>query len=158
MWWWPRTAISKAINHNRWQMQCFLGLSLWLHAGRGRSAKLNVAFCGCWQQRWRCAIGTCHSTLVWWLNKANRQCRQGETGQSKGRAEGRQESSRNSDRVGQKTKHTGKSRLCIYHSKNNTLACIGNDIWKGWVVLHLMKCLYFHTAANSAAQQKLAFD
>lgn len=86
MWWWPRTAISKAINHNQWQMQCFLGLSVWLHAGRGRSARLNVAFGGCWQQWWRCAIKMCHSTLVWWLNKANRQCRQMREG-AKGEAE-----------------------------------------------------------------------
>lgn len=64
-------------------MQCFLGLSVWLHAGRGRSARVNVAFGGCWQQWWRCALKMCHSTLVWWLNKANRQCRQTRGGKKK---------------------------------------------------------------------------
>lgn len=82
----------------------------------GGSAKLNVAFCGCWQQRWRCAIGACHSALVWWLNKANRQCRPGERDQRKGRAEGRRERSRNSDRVGQKglTSIKGQYPISLY--------------------------------------------
>lgn len=72
-----------------WGCQCDC-----MQEGKG-SARLNVAFCGCWQQRWRCAIKMCHSTLVWWLNKANRQCR-------KDRAEGRQERHKHRDGEGQK--------------------------------------------------------
>lgn len=134
----------------------FWGCHCALHAGRRRSAKLNVAFCGCWQRRWRCAIGTCHSTLVWWLNKANRQRRQGERGHRKGRAEGRRERNRNSDRVGQKGSDTlgmEGNVFSIHSRKKNTISldfkyiCIKlSYIWRN--------VFYFCTTANSACETK----
>lgn len=116
--WWPRKAISRAINHNRWQIQCFLGLSLWLYAGSGWSAKLNVAFCACWQQQWLCAIGACHSMLVWWLNKAKRQCRRGRDSKDRhswGEANTKQ---RNAVRSATGTKDTENWSGCMLHSRN----------------------------------------
>ncbi len=136
-------------------MQCFLGLSLWLHAGRGRSAKLNVVFCDCWQQRWWCAIGMCHCTLVWWLNKANRQCRQGERDQRKGKAEWRQKRSRNSDGVGQKGLNILASEEYVFKQKKKKEK-YHISLWKVEIIFEKVRLLYIWQNVFTFAQIVLA--
>lgn len=45
-----------------------------------------------------------------------------------------------------------KSMYLNFIRKNTTLAWIGNYIWKSQVALHLTKCLYLRTAANTACK------